>query len=274
MATAHKIIIGDSTSMEELKDESIHLIITSPPYFNAPFDYKGYFKNYDLYLEMLRLMSREAFRVLEDGRIFVLNIDDMLVDGIKYPIVADATNILTRSGFRYRDRIIWKKPDGYLRIMRRSKVIRQNPYPMYFYPDNLLESLLIFQKGKFNYRTKTKKQREDSKVDIKEYSSKKWYSTLWEINNVLPGAKLEKGVAAFPDEIPYRFIKLFSYKNEIVLDPYVGSGTTMKVARILNRHSVGYDIDSKMVDIIKIKTGFAEENNIGTKKDKLVIHFR
>lgn len=76
MATAHKLIIGDSTSMEELENESIHLIITSPPYFNAPFDYKDYFKNYDSYLMMLSLMAKEAYRVLQQGRIFVLNIDE------------------------------------------------------------------------------------------------------------------------------------------------------------------------------------------------------
>jgi site-specific DNA-methyltransferase (adenine-specific) len=77
----------------------------------------------------------------------VLNIDDMLINGEKFPIVADAIKIFQEAGFRYRDRIIWKKPDGYLRISRRSGVILQNPYPMYFYPDNLLESIIIFQKG-------------------------------------------------------------------------------------------------------------------------------
>jgi site-specific DNA-methyltransferase (adenine-specific) len=61
----------------------------------------------------------------------------MLIDGEKFPIVADATKIFQEAGFRYRDRIVWKKPEGYLRISRRSGVILQNPYPMYFYPDNL-----------------------------------------------------------------------------------------------------------------------------------------
>ena len=243
-------------NMEEISTSSIQLMVTSPPYFNAPFDYKGLYKNYDLYLKMLEEVTKELFRVIQDGRIAVLNIDDMLIDGQKYPIVADAIKIFMGAGFRYRDRIVWKKPDGYLRISRRSGVLLQNPYPMYFYPDNLLESIIIFQKGKFDYKSIDKNIRESSKVDIKEFSNKKWYMTLWEFNNVLPGAVLEKDIAAFPEELPYRIIKLFSYVGETVLDPFVGSGTTMKVARKLGRNSVGIELKSSLVSIIKKKTGF------------------
>jgi site-specific DNA-methyltransferase (adenine-specific) len=166
MSTTHKVIFGNCMSMREIEDKSIHLILTSPPYFNAPFDYKGLFKSYGQYLGVLSKVAKESFRVLQDGRIFVLNIDDMLVNGDKFPIVADATKLFIGAGFRYRDRIIWKKPDGYLRISRRSGVMLQNPYPMYYYPDNLLESIIIFQKGRFDYRTISKEVREKSKIDI------------------------------------------------------------------------------------------------------------
>jgi len=243
-------------TMEEIQDESVHLMVTSPPYFNAPFDYKGLFKNYDQYLGVLNRVAKEVYRVLKKGKIAVLNIDDMLVNGEKYPIVADATKIFQKAGFRYRDRIIWKKPDGYLRISRRSGVLLQNPYPMYFYPDNLLESILIFQKGKFDYRSIPKEVREASKIDIKEFSDNKWYMTLWEMTNVLPGSTLEKEIAAFPEELPYRIIKLFSYVGETVLDPFVGSGTTMKVARQLGRNSIGIEIKKSLIPIIKKKLGF------------------
>ena len=149
MKTHHKIIIGNSQKMAELKDGSIQLMITSPPYFNAPFDYKGFYKSYEDFLDVMRDFANETFRVLEGGRIACVNIDDMLVDSEKFPIVADVTKIFQKAGFRYRDRIIWKKPVGYIRISRRSGVLLQHPYPMYFYPDNLLESILLFQKGKF-----------------------------------------------------------------------------------------------------------------------------
>ncbi|MEM3504163.1 MAG: site-specific DNA-methyltransferase [Nitrososphaeria archaeon] len=262
--------------MEEIPCGSCHLMITSPPYFNAPFDYKGLFKSYDQYLELLRSFAKETFKVLQEGRIAVLNIDDMLVNGEKFPIVADAIKIFQDAGFRYRDRIIWKKPDGYLRISRRSGVILQNPYPMYFYPDNLLESIIIFQKGKFNYRSIPKEIREASKIDTKEFSSKKWYMTFWEMNNVLPGSPLEKDIAAFPYELPYRIIKLFSYKGETVLDPFVGSGTTMKAARNLGRNSIGIEIKKSLVPIIKEKLGFDSKqvDLFVDKDDKLEIIYR
>lgn len=211
---------------------------------------------------------------MKDGRIAVLNIDDMLVNGDKFPIVAHATKIFVDAGFRYRDRIIWKKPDGYLRISRRSGVMLQNPYPMYFYPDNLLESILIFQKGKFDYKSIPKEVREASKIDIKEFSDNKWYMTLWEMTNVLPNSELEKDIAAFPQELPYRIIKLFSYVGETVLDPFVGSGTTMKVARNLNRNSIGIEINETLIPIIKKKMGFDEQISFLDKDDKLEIIIR
>jgi site-specific DNA-methyltransferase (adenine-specific) len=276
MATIHKLIIGNCVIMKEIPDETVHLMVTSPPYFNAPFDYNGLFKNYEQYLRVLRRFAKETFRVLQEGRIAVLNIDDMLINGEKFPIVADAIKIFQKAGFRYRDRIVWKKPDGYLRISRRSGVILQNPYPMYFYPDNLLESIIIFQKGKFTYRSISTEIRESLKINTKEFSDKKWYMTLWEINNVLPGSPLEKGIAAFPYELPYRIIKLFSYKGETILDPFVGSGTTMKAARDLGRNSIGIEIKKPLVTIIKEKLGFriGQSDILSDQDDKLEIIYR
>jgi site-specific DNA-methyltransferase (adenine-specific) len=271
MATIHKVIFGNCMDMGEIPDESIHLVITSPPYYNAPFDYDGLFANYDQYLGVLSKFANESFRVLKEGRIFALNIDDMLVNGEKYPIVADSIKIFQKAGFRYRDKIIWKKPDGYLRISKRSGVILQNPFPMYYYPDNLLESIVIFQKGKFNYRSISQEVRELSRIDKREFQNNNWHRTLWEITNVLPGSKLEKNVAAFPEELPYRLIKLFSYVGETVLDPFLGSGTTMKVARLLNRNSVGFEIIRDLEQTIKAKTGFDINKDMFNGEDTLEI---
>lgn len=274
MNTKHTLIIGNCMKMSEIPDKSVHLMVTSPPYFNAPFDYKGLFKSYGQYLGVLRNVAKEIYRVLQDGRIAVLNIDDMLVDGEKFPIVADATRIFLDAGFRYRDRIIWKKPDGYLRISRRSGVLLQNPYPMYFYPDNLLESIIIFQKGKFNYRSIPKDLREKSKINIKEFSDKKWYMTLWEMNNVMPGSPLEKDIAAFPEELPYRIIKLFSYEGETVLDPFAGSGTTMKMAKKLRRNSIGIEIKKSLIPIVKRKIGINGQMELEDNQANLEIIVR
>lgn len=261
MRTHHKLIIGSSETMPEIADHSVHLMVTSPPYFNAPFDYTGLFESYDEYLHLIAKVAEETYRVLQDGRIAVLNIDDMLVKGEKFPITADATKLFQKAGFRYRDRIIWKKPEGYLRISRRSGVLLQHPFPMYFYPDNLLESIIIFQKGDFNYKSVSKELKHESKINKSEFQENKWYMSLWEMTNVLPGSVLEKDIAAFPEELPYRIITLFSYRGETVLDPFAGSGTTMKVSRRLGRNSIGIEVKKELVPIIKEKIGLSRHGN-------------
>ncbi len=243
--------------MHEIPDGSIHLMVTSPPYYNAPFDYPGLFKNYEEFLKLMKSLSEELHRVLADGRIAAFVTDDMLVNGEKYPVVADITQIMRDAGFRYRDRIVWRKPEGYIRISRRSGVVLRNPYPMYFYPDNIQESILIFQKGRFNYdyvKQLSPKIREASKINTARYLSEKWNLTVWDITNVLPkAARLEKGIAAFPEEIPRRLIQLFSFTGETVLDPFLGSGTTIKTAQQLQRNSIGYEIDQELLPVIQQK---------------------
>jgi site-specific DNA-methyltransferase (adenine-specific) len=254
--TKHTIVIADSRNMLEVEKESVQLTITSPPYYNSPFDYKDLFRNYDEFLSLMRASAHEIRRTLQDGRIACINCDDMLVDGEKFPIVADVIGIFRKEKFKYRDHIVWRKPDGYVRISRRSGVLVQNPYPMYFYPDNVRESILIFQKGRnFNYQSIDTKVREASKIDVNEYLREKWYMNVWNITNVLPLNRIEKGIAAFPDELPYRLIKMFSFLGETVLDPFLGSGTTSKIAKELGRNSIGYEVNERLVPIIKAKIG-------------------
>jgi len=266
------IIFGDSQNMKEVKDESVHLVVTSPPYFNAPFDYPNLFESYTHFLDIMKNVASEIRRVLKRGRIVCLVVDDVLIDGEKYPVVADITRIFMDLGFKYRDRIVWVKPEGYIRISRRSGVLLQNPYPMYYYPDNIQESILIFQKGNFDYNKVEGNIKEFSKIDITEYQKNKWYLNVWNITNVLPNNnRLEKGIAAFPEEIPYRLIKLFSYRGEVVLDPFMGSGTTLKVAIQLGRHAIGYDIDRELIDVVKKKLGIQQPSLINNTPDIEII---
>lgn len=266
------IVFGDAQNMKELEDNSVHLVVTSPPYFNAPFDYPDLFESYEKYLNMMRNVARELKRVVDEGRIVALVIDDVLIKGKRYPIVADITKIFIEEGFKYRDRIVWVKPEGYIRISRRSGVLLQHPYPMYYYPDNLQESILIFQNGNFDYKKIPKELKEESKIDIEEYQKEKWYLNVWNITNVLPiNNRLEKGIAAFPEEIPYRLIKLFSYKGEVVLDPFMGSGTTLKVAIQLGRKAVGYEIDIELLDVVKKKLGINQSKLMGNTEEFEII---
>jgi len=257
MATVHRVVFGDCRTMKEIPDQSIQLTVTSPPYYNAPFDYPDLFSDYNEFLTLIQDVCQDLYRVSAPGRIVCFITDDMLVKGQKYPVVADVTRLMLQAGFRYRDRIVWVKPKGYMRISRRSGVVIQHPYPMYYYPDNIQESILIFQKGRFDYsyvRNLPSSLLEKSRIPLKDYNGDEWHLTVWNITNVLPlGLRLEKGIAAFPEEIPKRLIKLFSFHGETVLDPFLGSGTTMKVAQELGRNSWGYETDRSLKKIIRQK---------------------
>ncbi len=259
--------------MKEIPDESIHLMVTSPPYYNAPFDYPDMFRDYDDYLGMMKEFCGELYRVLAPGRVACFVTDDMLVKGEKFPVVADTTRAMIGAGFRYRDRISWIKPKGYVRISRRSGVLLQHPYPMYYYPDNIQESILVFQKGRFDYsytRNLSRETREKSRINLDQYNGEDWYLTVWNITNVLPlGDRLEKGIAAFPEEIPRRLVKLYSYYGETILDPFLGSGTTAKVARDLGRNSWGYEINSRLRSVISKKLAMSREKaSVGFSKSR------
>ncbi len=242
-STLHYLLIGDCTKINEIFNlPDIDLIVTSPPYFNAPFDYVDLFSNYESFLEMIFLFGRKFFDKLKGGAILALNIDDMLVQGIKYPIISDTSKILTKIGFIINGRIVWKKPDGYVRISQRSGVFLQNPYPMYYYPDNLIENILIFQKPG-----------EISSINPKTIQD----SDVWEMTNVLPiKGRLEEKIAAFPSTLPEKLIKLFTKEHQVVCDPFLGSGTTMKTAKDLKRNSIGIEIHKTLIPIIRKKTGF------------------
>jgi len=267
-----RVIFGDAQNMAEVPDSSVHLVVTSPPYFNAPFDYPNLFPSYDAYLATMRKVAREIWRVLADGRIACVVCDDVLVNGERYPIVADLTRIFMDVGFRYRDRIVWLKPEGYIRISRRSGVMLQHPYPLYFYPDNVQESVLIFQKGRFDYRSVPEEVRDASRIDVSEYQKRKWYLNVWQVTNVLPlQGRLEEGIAAFPEELARRLIVLFSHKGETVLDPFLGSGTTMKVARSLGRSCIGYELDLELLPIIRAKVGMENASLLDDARFEVIV---
>jgi len=165
---------------------------------------------------------------------------------------------------------MWVKPKGYSRISRRSGVVIQHPYPMYFYPDNIQESILIFQKGRFDYkkvREMDQKILDLSRIDSQSLNHNEWNLTVWPITNVLPtNNPLEKGIAAFPEELASRLVQLFSFYGDTVLDPFLGSGTTSRVSAQLGRHSVGYELNYSLRDRISTKISSAGKVDLKTEK--------
>lgn len=264
----YEVYFGNASNLEELKDGEISLVVTSPPYYNAPFDYEGLFKDYDEYLELLKNVAEQLKNKVAPGRIVAIVTDDMLVKARKYPIVADTTRAFVDAGFEYRERITWLKPKGYVRISKRSGVVMVYPYPMYYYPDNIQESILIFQNGPYKYEDRkqmSKKEQKKNQIDLTDYNKGDLYMNTWQITNVLPiKGRLEEGIAAFPDEIARRLIMFYSHIGETVCDPFLGSGTTMKVAMSMNRSCVGYELDKNLREIIKKKV-----NQVNTKNHKI-----
>src|SRR2546428_13357904 len=110
MGTMHRVVFGNCRTMKEIHDESIQLMVTSPPYDNAPFDYPNLFKNYDEFLRLIGHLARDLYRVLAPGRVAWFVTYDMLVKGEKDRIVTDITRLMLEDLCRYRDRIEWVKP--------------------------------------------------------------------------------------------------------------------------------------------------------------------
>lgn len=245
------VIIGDCRNMTEIEDNSIQLIVTSPPYFNVK-DYEvdniGSINDYETYLRAMRQVFNECYRVLDEGRYICVNISDIISGEKKLPIPCHFVSILQRAGFQYREDILWKKPSG-LGSCKRFGTLIQNPYPMYYYPNNIYEHILVFRKGKFDYKKITKEEREASKIDI-EYAKKHWNSDIWEM---VPETSKTNHPAMFPEALPEALIKLYTYEGETVLDPFLGSGTTIKAASNLRRNGIGYEINKAYLDIIKAK---------------------
>jgi site-specific DNA-methyltransferase (adenine-specific)/site-specific DNA-methyltransferase (cytosine-N4-specific) len=255
-----KIIFGNAENMKEVDGDSIHLIVTSPPYYNAPFDFPNLFNSYDEFLKLLKNVGKELIRVLKPGRCACLVTQDVRIEGKLYPIVSDLIHIMVYDvGFEYQDKIIWKKPEGYIRISRRSGVIIQHPYPMYYYPDNIYEEIVVFKKpGEFDRSSVIAEVKEKSKINISRFQNEKWYLSVWDIKNVLPHEKWSKYTAAFPEQLIERLITLYSYYGETVLDPFLGTGTTCLVAKKLGRNCIGYEIDLELKEAIEERLGLKQ----------------
>ena len=135
----------------------------------------------------------------------------------------------------------------------------QHPYPMYYYPDNIYEEVVIFKKpGEFDRASISEQVRERSRIDVNRFQGEKWYLSVWDIKNVLPHEKWSKYTAAFPEELAERLIRLYSYWGETVLDPFLGTGTTCSVARRLGRNCIGYEIDMELREAIEERLGMRE----------------
>ncbi|HUT47608.1 MAG TPA: DNA methyltransferase [Sedimentisphaerales bacterium] len=259
--THHKIIIGDSRHMGEVADESVHLVITSPPYWQLK-DYGngsqiGFDDSYEDYINNLNIVWSQCRRVLKKGCRLCVNIGDQFARSVYYgrykviPIRTEIIKFCETIGFDYMGAIIWQKVTT-CNTTGGATIMGSFPFPRNGILKIDYEFILIFKKHGAAPRV-SKEIKEQSRMTIEEWN--RFFTGHWNI----PGEKQDKHLAMFPEEVPSRLIKMFSFVNDTVLDPFLGSGTTSLAAKKLNRNSIGYEINPEFLPLIKEKLGIRQK---------------
>ena len=255
--TKHTIINGDSRQMSELKDESVHLVVTSPPYWQLK-DYGtenqiGFHDDYETYINHLNLTWQECYRVLHKGCRLCINIGDQFARSIYYgrykiiPIHSEIIKFCEMIDLDFMGQIIWQKTTT-MNTSGGASIMGSYPHPRNGIVKLDFEYVLLFKK-QGSAPKPSKEQKENSVMTNEEWNT--YFSGHWYFS----GAKQDKHLAMFPEELPHRLIKMFSFPSETVLDPFMGSGTTALAAKNLNRNSVGYEINREFIPGIIEKIG-------------------
>jgi site-specific DNA-methyltransferase (adenine-specific) len=258
--------------MTELPDNSVHLIITSPPYWQLK-DYGienqiGFHDSYENYINNLNLVWKECYRTLHNGCRLCVNIGDQFARAVYYgrykviPIREEIIKFCETIGFDYMGAIIWQKVTT---SNTTGGGVQMGSYP---YPRNGIlkldyEFILIFKKLGESPRPTTE-QKELSKMTAEEWNT--FFAGHWNF----AGARQSGHIAMFPEELPRRLIKMFSFAGETVLDPFLGSGTTALAAKNTDRNSVGYEINPEFIPIIKEKLQVNQQDLNGTTYEFLI----
>ena len=230
----NKFILGTAENMKEIPDNSVHLMITSPPYNVS----KEYDEDLSLkeYLQLLENSFRETYRVLVNGGRACINVANL---GRRpyIPLSDYISKMMIDIGFNMRGEIIWNKAaSASPSTAWGSWQSAANPILR-----DIHEYILVFSKGDYK-RDKGKKENTITKEQFME-----WTKSIWTMN--AESARRIGHPAPFPEELPYRLIQLYSFKGDIILDPFMGSGTTAVSAIKSDRKFVGYDISQEYIDL-------------------------
>jgi DNA modification methylase len=261
--------------MEGMKDETVHLIITSPPYWQLK-DYGngsqiGFNDSYEDYINNLNLVWKECYRVLHQGCRLCVNIGDQFARSVYYgrykiiPIREEIIKFCEIIGFDYMGAIIWQKVTT-CNTTGGATIMGSFPYPRNGIIKLDYEFILIFKK--LGDPPKVSREiKEMSKLSLEEWNE--YFYGHWNFS----GEKQTNHLAMFPEELPKRLIKMFSFVGDTVLDPFLGSGTTCLAAKKLGRNSIGYEISEDFLPIIKEKLNInrkPEDFEIIMQKKKVI----
>ena len=269
-----KIIIGDSRSMPEIENHTIDLVVTSPPYWHIK-DYGiegqiGYGQSLHQYLTDLFYTWSECFRILRPGSRLCINIGDQFARSVVYgrykiiPLHAEFITQCEKIGFDFMGSIIWQKKTT-MNPTGGAVVMGSYPYPPNGIVEIDYEFILIFKKPGESKKV-LKEVKEASKLSKEEW--KEYFYGHWHFG----GAKQLGHEAMFPEELPRRLIRMFTFQGDTVLDPFLGSGTTVKVALELVRNSVGYEINEGFLSLIEDKLEI--KNKLPIFLDNIIIDKR
>jgi site-specific DNA-methyltransferase (adenine-specific) len=247
LQTFHRLINGDARDLSFLDNESVHLVVTSPPYWNLKRynenpDQLGHIQDYEAFLGELEKVWKHVFRILVPGGRLVCVVGDVCVARrrfgrhLVFPLHADISVLCRRIGFDNLNPIIWHKiANASYEVPNGSKFLGK-PYEPNAIIKNDIEFILM-QRKPGGYRKPTDSQREESRIAKDKFN--RWFQQMWNI----PGASTKHHPAPFPLELANRLVRMFSFTNDTVLDPFCGSGTTMIAALRTGRNSIGVEID-------------------------------
>lgn len=247
LRTFHRLFNADARELSFLNDNSVHLVVTSPPYWNLKQynnnpNQMGHIEDYESFLSELNRVWKHVFRVLVPGGRLVCVVGDVCVARrnfgrhLVFPLHADICVMCRKIGFDNLNPIVWHKiANASYEVSNGSKFLGK-PYEPNAIIKNDMEYILM-QRKPGGYRQPTFSQRKASMIAKDNFNS--WFQQIWNI----PGASTKQHPAPFPLELATRLVRMFSFTEDTVLDPFCGSGTTMVAALRNERNSIGVEID-------------------------------